>query len=412
MLQFSRVKEYADRPSTLLENGQIRVLINDAGGMTPEFSLRQGRGYQNAHWMPIFRATGDLPYREQAHQAHWKAKLLHSIAGNFPCAPSFGAGPKEGPVDHPPHGYAANEVWRHRTGGVHQGHQAAYAIFDLPSPSPEWPVDMKKIDLVMAGHCVHYTALRFDNRSAKDQQVTLGFHNTIGSPFLQSGCVISLCADRFATPPLGGEFDDTGRLMIGAEFDSLKKAPLREGGTVDLSVVPGMIGYTDFVSGRVPKDALLGWSAVVNPVQRLVYGSFFPGPASASGEEIALGFNDLWMQYGGRNFTPWAAYEGAPDATFCLGAENATGAFATGLDNARKVGRVLGVPTTATVPAKGSRVLYYATLYAPYEGDSLSEGVMQVRRCAQGLCLVGSQGQETILPADPGFAALRAVDAM
>jgi len=62
---------------------------------------------------------------------------------------------------------------------------------------------------------------------------------------LQAGCRISLSAREFMTPPHGTEFDDTGRLAFDAHFDDIGRAPTRNGEFVDLSIVPGTIGYTD-----------------------------------------------------------------------------------------------------------------------------------------------------------------------
>jgi hypothetical protein len=84
--------------------------------------------------------------------------------------------------------------------------------------------------------------------------MNFGWHNTVGAPFLESGCLISNNAREFAVPPLGTEFDETGRFEPGSTFDSLKAVPLRDGGTADATVVPGPIGYTDFVAGAVPGD--------------------------------------------------------------------------------------------------------------------------------------------------------------
>ena len=54
------------------------------------------------------------------------------------------------------------------------------------------------------------------------------------------------------TAPPGTEFDDTGRLAMGAEFGRLDAAPLRAGGTVDLGLVPGIVGASDLITGAIP----------------------------------------------------------------------------------------------------------------------------------------------------------------
>jgi hypothetical protein len=262
---------------------------------------------------------------------------------------------------------------------------------------------------VIGGHSVHYASLSVENKGNQSVDINIGWHNTVGAPFLEAGCRVSACAERWATVPEGSEFDDTGRLAVGVEFDSLSRAPTRSGGTCDLSTVPGPIGFTDFVTGAVPREAELGWSAVINPAQGLVYACFFPGPVSAGADGIALSFNDLWMQYGGRRFTPWAAYEGGNDLSYCLGTEQAVGAYANGLAYARRKSNLLGAPTTVTIPARSVRTLRYGTLFAPFADGALDDGVTKVEGDEDKLVLTGGH-RSCRFRADPRFQTLIALE--
>jgi len=199
------------------------------------------------------------------------------------------------------------------------------------------------------------------------------------------------------TAPPGTEFDGTGRLSIGAEFANLREAPLRSGGTVDLGAVPGMIGSTDFVTGPVPRDLGLGWSCVASPALGLAYLCLFPGAAGLPEGEIALSFNDLWMQYGGRRFTPWAATEGGADRSFCLGTENSTGAFANGLEYSRSHPELLGNPTMVVIPAGGRRVLHYASAVVEIARDLAQEGIARIEAEGETLVLLGERGSARAL---------------
>jgi hypothetical protein len=117
------------------------------------------------------------------------------------------------------------------------------------------------------------------------------------------------------------------------------------------------------------------------------------------------------MQYGGRPFTPWALYDGGADVTFCLGTENAVSAYAYGLEYSRQVRRVLGSPVTVTIPANGEKRLHYGTLFAPYSGAALDDGVQTVDSGAAAIVAVGKGGQSCRFTADPGFTLLRKVAA-
>lgn len=407
----ARVMDTGNRDSSILENGILRVMINDKGGMVPELSARYGNGYLNAHWIPDFRSNSGARFDPKKHGDFWKADLLYSIAGNFPCSPNFGPGNETAGVAHPPHGWAANLQWRYENEGIDEETGAAWASSTMKSPDARLPLRYRKLDLVVPGHPAHYTSMLIENAGTALAEINVGWHNTVGSPFLETGCRVSVCAESFATAPQGGEFDATGRLAIGAEFRSLAKAPLRTGKRCDLRTVPGMIGYTDFVTGPVPAAARVGWSAVVNPRLALVYLCWFPGPAAAEKDEIALSFNDLWMQYGGRSYTPWAAYDGGTDRSFCLGTENAVGAFANGLSYATKTRRLLGAPTTLLIPPRSSRRLRYATLFAPYASGALDEGVSTVHQEKNRLVVEGN-GKKAVKPTvDADFSLLRQLEA-
>jgi hypothetical protein len=405
-----RIVELGNREATVLEQESIKVVIDDAGGMIPELSSPGEQGRVNAHWLPWFRGTTGN-YKESEHGAFWKAKLLYQIAGNFCGAPNFGPGHLVEGVNMPPHGWTANETWRHVNNGTDDDSGAAWALSTMESPEQAMPLSFKKIDMVIPGQPVHYSSMTVKNHGSKDIEICAGWHNTVGTPFLQAGCRISGAARSWVTPPPGGEFDNTTRLAMNAEFPALEKAPLAKGGAVDISVVSGPIGYTDFVTGVIPENARLGWSALVNPTLKMAYICFFTGPKDAAADDIILYFNELWMQYGGRPFTPWALYDGGADLSYCLGTENAVSAYAYGLEYSRQVRRVLGAPTTVGIPAMGEKTLRYGTLFAPYSGEALDKGIKSIEAEAAALITAGENGQSYRFNADPGFALLKKIAA-
>jgi hypothetical protein len=408
-ISVTRVNEIGGRDATVLEHDSIRVMVDDTGGMIPELSGVQETRRLNAHWLPWFRSNTTKPFNDAEHGSFWKANLLYHIAGNFPCIPNFGPGHIIEGVDMPPHGWTANLNWRFTGSGIDEESGAAWALSVMESPDKAMPLSFTKIDVIIPGHSVHYTGLTVKNRGDADIDICAGWHNTLGAPFLQPGCRISGAAHIWTTPPVGGEFDTTTRLALGAQFDSLDKAPLAQGGKVDISQVPGPIGYTDFAAGAIPASASLGWSALVNPALKMAYVCFFTGPAAAGEDDIILRFNDLWMQYGGRPFTPWAPYEGGTDLTYCLGTENSIAAYAYGLEYARRVKQVLGAPATVTIPAGGEKILRYGTLFAPYE-TGIGEGIRSIEAEAAALACSGAGGTGRF-KADPSFGILKGISA-
>ena len=381
------VVDDAGRKAVKLENGSIRAVIDMQGGMVPQFGRLRGPGLVNAHWVPGFRANDGKPWSEREHAGFWKARLLYDIAGDFPCAPNFGPPCSVDGVGHPLHGWTADREWR-LEGQCVEGDRA-WACFVMESPDPGLPLSFRKTDMVFEGQDALYSVLAISNPGPQAVSINVGRHTTLGPPFLQAGCRISLAAERFHAALAGTEFDPTGRLAQGEEFESLLRAPLRGGGSADISRVPGMIGFTDFVTGAIPKALALGWSCVVNPELRLAHVCFFPGAANLPAEEIALSFNDLWMQYGGRNFSPWSMGEGEPDTAFCLGTENATGAYANGLAYARDNPELLGRRTLVEIPAGGERRLCYGMALLPIDEELVREGVSRVEAEKDALVLMG-----------------------
>ncbi|MCL1815818.1 MAG: hypothetical protein FWG27_08390 [Treponema sp.] len=404
----SRVIELGGREATVLENSGLRVMIDDIGGMIPECSGRHGGEWINAHWMPWFRSNSGQTYNDAEHGSFWKANLLYHIAGNFPCIPNFGPGHIVDGVGMPPHGWTANQKWRYVTSDVDENSGAVWLLSVMESPAREIPLSFSKLDVLLPHQCVHYTSIRVRNRGMQDLEICAGWHNTLGSPFLVQGCRISGAAERWMTPPPGGEFDTTTRLALGAEFPSLDKAPLLKGGKEDVSLVPAPSGYTDFASGAVSKNAGLTWLAAVNPFIKMAYISFSPGPAAAGEEDMVLYFNNLWMQYGGRPFTPWAPYEGGPDMTYCLGMENSVSAYAYGLAFARETQQVLGNPTTVKIPMMGQKTLRSGVLFASYEETKLDEGISAVEGETERIICTGRG--IAVFSADPHFTVLRTME--
>ena len=401
----TRRVENGKREATVLEHESLRVMIDDMGGMIPELSAL-GEGL-NAHWLPWFRSNSGKPYRDDEDGAFWKGSLLYHIAGNFPCLPNFGGGCIIDGVDMPAHGWTANQSWKFQGSGVYEG--AGWALSAMESQEPSMPLSFRKIDVLLPGQNVHYTSIAVKNLGAKDAEICAAWHNTVGAPFLAKGSRLSTCADAWITAPAGSEFDTTSRFVPGAEFKTLKEVPLLKGGKADISVVPGPIGHTDFAAGRVPDSSSLGWSSLVNPALKMAYICFFTGPAAAAGDDIILRFNDLWMQYGGRPFTPWAAYEGGTDLTYCLGTENSAAAYAQGLDYSRQVKKVLDAPATVCIKGGEEKFLRYGTLFGSYRQNILDEGVCTLEGESGALACQGKDGYWRFA-ADPLFGILKKLE--
>ncbi|HLW21863.1 MAG TPA: hypothetical protein VKZ39_01605, partial [Sphaerochaetaceae bacterium] len=299
-MDVKRLQLWEGRQATILSNESLRTVLEDRGGMVIEMSnMSELGGRVNAHPLYAFRGR-EASLSNDRNGDFWNgSNLLYFLGGNFFCFPNFGPDHVVDSVAHEAHGWTANEIWSVVKYGTDAEIGANWLLSSMRSPDPSYPFEAWKIDLVLPGHPVLYSSVTVRNPGKTPLIANAAWHNTVGSPFLEAGCVIDLCAESFMTVPEGSEFDRTGRLAFGKEFDDLEKVPLRKEGTCDLSEVPGMIGYTDFITGKVPETARLGWSSVINPRLKMVYFSFFPGPAAVEPNEVPLRFNNLWMQYGG-----------------------------------------------------------------------------------------------------------------
>jgi len=143
-------------------------------------------------------------------------------------------------------------------------------------------------------------------------------------------------------------------------------------------------------------------------VLKLAYISFFPGSKELPDIDIALGFNDLWMQYGGRNFTPWALHEGGADRTFCLGTENAVAAFSNGLAYSRAYPELLGTPTMVVIPAQGARRLNYGSALVELDDALASEAVIDMEAEGDFLVLKTKSAYQRVT-LDASFSEMRAL---
>lgn len=401
-----RIVDLCGRPATVLKNGIIRVLVEDFGGMTPELSYRHGDGYVNTHLIPAFRGSS-CTFDPEKHQ-DWGIKLAHELAGNFPCFPQFGNPSVTRGYEIPGCGHTAQREWTVKKQGAEQDYSYIYSTMGGAETEH---IYYEKYDVLIKGHAVHYQVMKMRNGRDEDFEYGGAWHNTTGQPFIEKGCRISAVADRYHTPVVSHDPKQHEMLELNSEFSSLKKAPKRGGGECDISVVPGMVGFTDFLTGRIPLAADLGWMSVVNPNQESLYLTFFEGPASVPEGEFTFYFNHLWLQYGGRNYKPWSSYEGGVDRVFAVGVESAISAWGYGLDYSAEHPELMGNPTQLTLKAGEQKSIYHGTLVGPVGGDSLNSGIASVERTDEGL-LVHSEvnGVAPVnLVADAEFSRLREI---
>lgn len=322
---------YQGQEGVWLENDKSRLFIQSFGAMTPEFSIKTNIDHKeqwiNTHWRPYFKSpfSGRIDPNNQEQMDYWGGELLRLAGGSFPCAPTFGPGNDQ----IPPHGDTANSDWRLE--GVEE-----VVINEKSLGSVSWSLgghygdlQYRKKDLMSSDSATHYSLFSVQNLNNKALPIHMAFHNTVGVPFIERGCFIETNCQHFTTADHASEFGYTSALKSMQEFDSLDAAPREDGGTSDLSRMPGFNGQSEFISG-VTDDKDFLWSVVINPYLHLAYLSAIP--LNCRGDQVNPNFMNWWIHSGGRDFKPWADHEGGMDREYALGMEVSVGGSCNGLD--------------------------------------------------------------------------------
>lgn len=407
-MDIRRIPLWEARNAAMLTNDLIRVVIEDQGAMVLELSAPISSGGRvNAHALPWFRGTGTSVFSDENSDFWRDDPLLYQKAGSYFCFPNFGSPCQRGKVFHTMDGLSANGYWIVERYGTDASCGAAWMLSTLSSREEGNRWRIRKVDMLLPGHPVLYTSCTITNTGDEPLAANAAWRNTLGSPFLESGCLLNACAQRWmcVDHSLNGV---NGRIAADIVFDDLRKAPLKHGGTVDLTQIPGMTGTTDFIAGVVPGDSRMGWSSVINPRLQMLYFTFFPGPAALEDGDIPLHFNHFLMDYGGRQLTPWALYDGGTCQVFNLGCGSGTAYLEEGLDRSIFQGALMDRPTTVSLAPGETRTAWYASAFLPYENPRIGNNFYTAEQVVEGI-IVKRTKSWAFIPADSSFYFLKTV---
>ena len=404
-MDIRRLRLWESRNATVLTNDLIQVVLEDQGGMVLELSalLSQG-GRINAHLVPYYRGTGTSVFSDE-NAEFWKTSpYLYQKAGSYFSFPNYGPAydAVQGAQDQS--GFTSSSYWMVERYGTDPEFGGVWLMSMVRNRKEHYMV--RKIDMLLPNHPVHYTAVFITNNGSEDMIANTAWNNEIGSPFLESGCVLNASAQSWQTGPEESLPGIASRLQPNAQFDDWRKAPLKQGGTVDLTEVSPPIGKTDFISGAIPRLSNLGWSSVINPRQQMVYFTFFPGPQALGEGEIGLNFNNFLFDYGGRTETPWTLYPGGMSQQYSLNCGSGTNKFYTGTKEASASDTLFDADTTVTVRAGETRSLYYATAFAPYDNNRIGGNFYTVEQVVEGILLKRTKSY-AFIPADSVFHCIK-----
>lgn len=281
-----------------VSQGSVAAQIQLFGCMvSPEFEL-DGRTVR-----PLYTA----PWEQ-----YLPDPMLSNLRGDFACVP-FGIAPEStdgfpprwrtgsGPAGGHAHGYPANVVWwltRTEPG-------SAEFVVDLPDTEPVAQVRRTVTCRPDGLELVDELVVRRDTR------LPLGLHPMVRLPEGVGGAVVVPPRCRsIETYPVAT--DASSILCPDASFDDLGRAPLRAGGTTDLSRLPLAQDTEELVQLCEVETTSL---SVENRVE---------GYRVTVEWDAALRHCLLWISNRGRAFPPWNS------RNLCLGVEPVTSAFDLG----------------------------------------------------------------------------------
>jgi hypothetical protein len=336
----------------------------------------------------------------------WKnSPHLYHRAGSYFSFPNYGPPVlQEDTTQQGFGGFTPSAYWMVERYGTDPEFGGAWLMSLVRNRKEKWQV--RKIDMLLPGQPVHYSACVITNNSGEDMVANATWSNELGSPFLESGCVLNASAQSWISSPAGQIQGSVSRLQPNTQFDDWKKAPLLGGGNVDLTEVPSPLGKTDFISGLVPRTSNLGWSSVINPRQQMIYFTFFPGPNAIGVEDIPVNFNNFLFEYGGRIETPWAFYAGGMSQQYSINCGSGTNRLYRGTENMGPNDTLLGAPTTITIKEGETKTLYYAKAFCPYDNTRIGGNFYTVEQVVEGLVLKRTKSW-AFIPADSTFHSLK-----
>lgn len=404
-MDIRRLRLWESRNATVLSNDLIRIVSEDQGGMVLELSSDTPAGGRlNAHLLPHYRGSGTSVFSDENSQ-YWKnSPFLYQKAGSYLSFPNFGPSFSDGDEEQEHNGYTASSYWMVERYGTDPEFGGVWLMSLVRNRKAKWQV--RKIDMLLPNQPVHYTACVITNNGSEDLIANATWNNELGSPFLESGCVLNASSESWATGSEDPHIGITSRLAPNTTFDDWKKAPLKGGGTVDLSEVPPAIGKSDFISGVIPKTASMGWSSVINPRQQMVYFTFFPGPASLEEDQVPINFNNFLFDYGGRSETPWALYPGGMSQQYSLNYGSGTNHLYEGLEHTKPGDQLMDADTTITVKPGETKTLYYASAFCAYDNNRIGGNFNTVEQVVEGIVLKRTKSW-AFIPSDSTFHCLK-----
>ncbi len=298
-MDIRRLSLWEGRYATYMSNDIFSALIEDQGEVLLELTSRTLSGARiNAMALPYFRGTGAGVISDENSEWWQSSEALYQAGGGYFTFPSSSGD----------HINSVNTYWTLRRYGTEEEHGGVWRLSEMKSREEGNRFRAEKVDLLLPGQPVLYTAVRITNTGPETLQGSASWHSMVSSPLLETGSLISSNARYWTAYALSRRESGVNRFLPGKLFDDLRHAPLVRGGSADAGYVPPPTGTYDYLIGKIPDGISLGWAAVNNPKCQLLYFMFTP---HRDGNAFPFPNVDIAENYLGRMDAPWALFDGA-----------------------------------------------------------------------------------------------------
>ena len=327
-LLFAQSISFDGRPALVLRNDKIELTVLAAGATLAHLTLQDDPQKLSPFW------NAD---RAQSPARPLPARPTGSM-GHFLCLDGFGApSQEEKEAGVPFHGEASSQQFE----TVPFADQKSTQTLKLKAQLPLAQETITRTITLLEGENVVYVDTEVENLLAVDRPLSWAEHATVGPPFLlpaQTIIDISATQCRVRAQKAGS----TGKLAYDKDF-MWPVAPLTNGGTVDLTLVPNEAPWQELAACQVNPARANGYIAAQRPDKHLVFGYVFRR------EEYPWVMN--WMNYSG-------------NARAARGFEFSTQPFDVSHRETVDAHQMFGTPTYKWLPAKAklhSSFLFFYT---------------------------------------------------
>lgn len=298
-MDIRRLSLWEGRNATYMSNGSFFTVTEDQGEITLELSVRNGNGARvSSLCLPYFRGTGSGVMSDENGEWWRMRQGLYQAGGMYFSFPSG----SDDLIS------TTNTYWTVRRYGTEEEFGGVWKYSEMKSREVGNKYKVGKVDLVLPGHNVLYSAYSITNTGEEVLSGNPQLTAVLSSPHVEKGTYINTSAREFSVFPLAFRESGVNRFVPGQLFSDLKKAPLLKGGIGDASVVPAPTGTYDYIMGRLGEDSV-DWITAINPNDQMLFLLYTQ--KAQNEDEFSLPICTIGENWYGRMDAPWALFDGA-----------------------------------------------------------------------------------------------------